>query len=368
MPCLETQCYQTCNFDGIVYEVRFKRSSRYFLRPKSDSSADDARIQIGCYVNVEADRGQDVGLLESMTPLKDFVARSARTTAGAGRIQPDEKRILRASTEEEVHSLHEKIVQEKGVVKYIQDLCGLRNMPMTIADAEFQFDYSKLTVYYTATAYVVFKELVREVYKVYKTRIWLEQIGGQEIVKQDPHGSFVGTSSYRNDLNVDAPLLSREQSYSYADAFCPQGIAPPERAEEPGMAATAMAAGMAAEVFQVTPYAQTNVNLTNVVANVAPSAPTIEPKAEHAHGSFSPKFICPITRDVMIDPVICSDGYTYERAAIIAWMRRSNMSPLARIPLPNKNLRPDDALRIQIEKFREVRLEERLQRLLVIEE
>ncbi|KAJ2361086.1 hypothetical protein H4S02_011773, partial [Coemansia sp. RSA 2611] len=48
-----------------------------------------------------------------------------------------------------------------------------RKMSMHIADAEFQFDRRKLTFYFTADRRVDFRELVRELFKHFKTRIWM---------------------------------------------------------------------------------------------------------------------------------------------------------------------------------------------------
>jgi serine/threonine protein kinase len=45
-------------------------------------------------------------------------------------------------------------------------------------------------------------------------------------------------------------------------------------------------------------------------------------------------FLCPITQDVMRDPVILQDGHSYERKAIVDWLKRSNRSPLTNEELP----------------------------------
>lgn len=42
------------------------------------------------------------------------------------------------------------------------------------------------------------------------------------------------------------------------------------------------------------------------------------------------KYWCPITGEVMDDPVIAADGYTYERSAIEDWLSRSKESPITR--------------------------------------
>jgi Mg-chelatase subunit ChlD len=64
---------------------------------------------------------------------------------------------------------------------------------------------------------------------------------------------------------------------------------------------------------------------------------------------MSEHFICPITQEVMIDPVIGSDGITYERSAITAWFSAGNStSPLTRQPMLSQSLVPNIALRSAI--------------------
>lgn len=57
---------------------------------------------------------------------------------------------------------------------------------------------------------------------------------------------------------------------------------------------------------------------------------------------------CPITRELMRDPVVASDGYTYERAAIEAWMAASMVSPRTGQPLKHCDLVPNLTLRASI--------------------
>lgn len=69
--------------------------------------------------------------------------------------------------------------------------------------------------------------------------------------------------------------------------------------------------------------------------------------------SASENFICPITQAEMVDPVICADGITYERAAIEAWFARGNTtSPMTRQALAHMTLIPNLALRNTIEALR----------------
>lgn len=46
----------------------------------------------------------------------------------------------------------------------------------------------------------------------------------------------------------------------------------------------------------------------------------------------------------MVDPVLASDGFTYERYAIEDWLSRNDTSPMTNLPLPNKTVVPNIAL------------------------
>ena len=64
-------------------------------------------------------------------------------------------------------------------------------------------------------------------------------------------------------------------------------------------------------------------------------------------------FICCIGYEVMVDPVICADGHSYERAHIEAWLANNGTSPKTNLILPHKNLIPNLALK---EAIRESKL------------
>ncbi|XP_022957885.1 U-box domain-containing protein 35-like isoform X5 [Cucurbita moschata] len=55
-------------------------------------------------------------------------------------------------------------------------------------------------------------------------------------------------------------------------------------------------------------------------------------------------FICPILLDVMNDPCVAADGYTYDRRAIEKWFQEKDISPATKLPLPHKNLIPNHGL------------------------
>eukprot|EP00879_Flechtneria_rotunda_P018522 GHRR01019435.1.p1 GENE.GHRR01019435.1~~GHRR01019435.1.p1 ORF type:complete len:420 (+),score=137.92 GHRR01019435.1:571-1830(+) len=64
-------------------------------------------------------------------------------------------------------------------------------------------------------------------------------------------------------------------------------------------------------------------------------------------------FICPITQDVMDDPVFAADGYTYERVAIAGWIEHHDTSPMTNLPLAHTGLTPNLALRSAIKEWQD---------------
>jgi hypothetical protein len=61
------------------------------------------------------------------------------------------------------------------------------------------------------------------------------------------------------------------------------------------------------------------------------------------------KFECPIPREIMHDPVVLSDGYSYERKAIQEWLRRKNTSPMTNLILSSTTIIPNRHLRSVIQ-------------------
>jgi len=61
---------------------------------------------------------------------------------------------------------------------------------------------------------------------------------------------------------------------------------------------------------------------------------------------------CPITHEIFIDPVMCADGHTYERAALARWLRESMTSPVTGLPLATAHVVTNHALRCLVDELK----------------
>ncbi|EOD10418.1 hypothetical protein EMIHUDRAFT_60189, partial [Emiliania huxleyi CCMP1516] len=64
-------------------------------------------------------------------------------------------------------------------------------------------------------------------------------------------------------------------------------------------------------------------------------------------------FICPITTEVMSDPVMAADGHSYERKQIERWLATKSTSPMTGETLQHTHTFPNHALRRQIREWQE---------------
>ena len=144
-----------------VVEVRLRESGRMHYYNCGEES-----YPVGDYVIVEADRGEDYGLVmtEPETILDSEVEQPLRNIVR--RLSPaDEERIAGNCREG----------------RTAMETCGAkiaeRKLPMKLIDAEYSFDRSKIIFYFTAEGRVDFRELVRDLASHFKARIELRQIG-----------------------------------------------------------------------------------------------------------------------------------------------------------------------------------------------
>jgi cell fate regulator YaaT (PSP1 superfamily) len=160
-----------------VYSVKFKRTQRTFeIGPRLNRD-----LKVGTYVKVEADRGEDLGIV--VGKVKNPATRSSSFGGGMGEMPPtagagpvDSKKIIRLATHDEVSLLQMKRDEEEELLHVCRTKVRQRGLPMHVVDAEYQFDRHKLTFFFEAETRIDFRELVRDLFSIYKTRIWMQQL------------------------------------------------------------------------------------------------------------------------------------------------------------------------------------------------
>ncbi|PGH19829.1 hypothetical protein AJ80_03746 [Polytolypa hystricis UAMH7299] len=98
----------------------------------------------------------------------------------AGEIKP--KLIKRLAQNHEIQTLRDKEGNEAKAKRVCQQKVAEHRLNMEILDAEFQMDWKKLTFYYFADSYINFNSLVTDLFKIYKTRIWMSAINPASFV------------------------------------------------------------------------------------------------------------------------------------------------------------------------------------------
>ena len=93
----------------------------------------------------------------------------------------------------------------------------------------------------------------------------------------------------------------------------------------------------------IAPKSQIDSEALHTISTDEPRRPPVEPPAE---------YICPISHELMVDPVFTASGQTYERECIALWLRSKQTDPISNAGLPNKKLVPNFALRGAITQWK----------------
>jgi len=124
------------------------------------------------HVIVEADRGIDIGQV-------------GRTGSVAFLTEDEQlKNVIRIATEEDLKKMQENRSLEKEALETCKQKVDARHLNMNMIDAEWQLDHNRITFYFTSENRVDFRELVRELASIFKTRIELRQIGVRDAARR----------------------------------------------------------------------------------------------------------------------------------------------------------------------------------------
>lgn len=150
-----------------VVGVRFRNVGKiYYFSPKG------YKVNIGDHVIVETARGIEYGK----------VVLDPRNIKEEEVVHPL-KEVLRVATKEDVEQEQMNRVKEKEAFKICQKKIREHGLEMKLIDAEYTFDNNKVLFYFTADGRIDFRQLVKDLAAIFKTRIELRQIGVRDETK-----------------------------------------------------------------------------------------------------------------------------------------------------------------------------------------
>ena len=185
-----------------VIGIRFRNNGKvYYFDPK------DLPLRNGGQVIVETARGMECG----------SVVLSPREVAEE-RVPQPLRPVIRLATEEDLEHERENREKEKEAYRICQQKIRERGLDMKLIKTEFTFDNKKVLFYFTADGRVDFRELVKDLASVFKTRIELRQIGVRDETKLLGGIGICGRplccSTFLSDFSSVSIKMAKEQNLS----------------------------------------------------------------------------------------------------------------------------------------------------------
>ena len=182
--------------------VRFNKLGKiYFFNPKN------LKVRKGTKVIVETAQGEEYG--EVVIPNR-FIDDE--------KIIAPLKKVIRIANGRDHRHFEECRRKEKEAFDVCQKKIKEHHLEMTLTDVEYKFDNSKILFYFTANGRIDFRELVKDLAAIYKTRIELRQIGVRDEVKRIGGNGVCGRElcccSFLRDFEAVSIKMAKEQNLS----------------------------------------------------------------------------------------------------------------------------------------------------------
>lgn len=185
-----------------VIGIRFKEGGKvYYFDPKSFNP------EIGKYVIVETARGLECGI----------VANTVCEVEDSAVVSPL-KQVVRIATEKDLAQMEKNREKEKEAFDICEEKIAHHGLDMKLVDVEITFDNSKMLFYFTADGRIDFRELVKDLANVFRTRIELRQIGVRDESKMlgglGACGRPFCCSSFLGDFQPVSIKMAKDQGLS----------------------------------------------------------------------------------------------------------------------------------------------------------
>lgn len=185
-----------------IIGVKFNNAGKaYYFDPKG------IQAKVGDHVLAETAHGVEMG--------KVVIANQMVNEA---ELVSPLKPIQRIATESDFKQVEENKEKEKEAFAMAVEKIAEHNLDMKLVDAEYTFDRSKILFYFTADGRVDFRDLVKSLASVFRTRIELRQIGVRDEARQLGSygicGRYLCCSGFLNDFHPVSIKMAKEQGLS----------------------------------------------------------------------------------------------------------------------------------------------------------
>lgn len=185
-----------------IVGIRFKKPGKiYFF------DAGNLTLEIKDHVIVDTANGEDYAQV-----------------AMANRTMPDEqiitplRKVIRKTTPRDEKHYEENQKKEKEAFAIAEEKIKRHKLEMKLTEVEYKFDNSKIIFYFTAEGRVDFRELVKDLASVFRTRIELRQIGVRDEVRKIGGNGVCGRElcccSFLNNFDAVSIKMAKEQNMS----------------------------------------------------------------------------------------------------------------------------------------------------------
>ncbi|WP_077298828.1 PSP1 domain-containing protein [Virgibacillus pantothenticus] len=185
-----------------VIGVRFKKAGKiYYFDPGGES------ISLDSYVIVETIRGIEFGkvvITNKHVDEEDVVLPL--------------KKVIRLATDKDKLTVVENQVQSQKALEACTEKIKQHDLDMNLVEVEYTFDRNKIIFYFTADGRVDFRNLVKDLAAMFKTRIELRQIGVRDEAKMlggiGPCGRMLCCSTFLGDFEPVSIKMAKDQNLS----------------------------------------------------------------------------------------------------------------------------------------------------------
>lgn len=186
----------------IVVGIRFKKAGKiYYFDP------DNLIMKRGDFAIVETARGVEFGMVEI-----------GNRDVDESEIVSPLKKVMRIATEEDKAKNAENKEKEKEAFSICVEKIKKHKLEMKLIDVEFTFDNNKIIFYFTADGRIDFRELVKDLAAVFRTRIELRQIGVRDEAKMVNGMGICGRtlccSTFLGDFHPVSIKMAKDQGLS----------------------------------------------------------------------------------------------------------------------------------------------------------